>query len=67
MTLQEIKDAVNAGKIVYWVHEGYKVIRFGYNNDYEYYIQFRTGNVLGLTHADGVTLNGDESEFYIAE
>jgi hypothetical protein len=64
MTTQEIKDAVNAGKPVYWCNPGYtvKIDRYG-----RYSIIHSSGHSIGLTHADGLTLNGKESDFYILE
>ena len=65
MTLQEIKTAVDEGKTVCWYKDNYIVIdgkKAGYlikctYNDY----------CIGLTWADGSTMNGKESEFYIKE
>lgn len=71
MTLQEIKDAVDQDKIVYWCNKGYKVTRYGYNNGYSdyysYYIEHHQGSTVSLTDRDGFVLNGDESEFFIGE
>lgn len=64
MTLQEIKQAVQQGKTVHWANEGYRVLRDKFN---QWFIVFHTGNAIGLTWQDGVTLNGKEHEFYIAE
>lgn len=61
MTLDEIKTALEAGKKVYWVHNGYEVIRDSLG---EYLIKHEAGNVIGLTHRDGLTLNGKEKEFF---
>lgn len=63
MTLEEIKKAVDEGKTVHWASPAYEVMKdtFGrYNiicilNDY----------CIGLTWQDGVTMNGDEDQFYI--
>lgn len=63
MTLQEIKDAVNEGKIVCWQKLFYKVmkdktgqylIKCTYNGDYR--------NLM-----NGTTLNGAEEDFYVKE
>lgn len=64
MTLEQIKAAVDNGYNVHWMNPGYKVIK---DRRGEYQIVF-THNVhcIGLTHKDGVTLNGKESEFYVA-
>lgn len=63
MELAEIKEAVLAGKTVHWSNEGYVVThhngRFG--------IKFiPSGHYIGLTWADGVTMNGREEDFYLA-
>lgn len=64
MTLEEIKAAVDAGKKVHWSNPGYTVVK---DKNWKYLIQFHSGDCIGLTWADGVTLNGDEGDFYIAE
>ena len=64
MTLKEIKAAVDAGSIVCWINGGYRVLK-DMNGDY--LIIHRGGSAIGLTWADGVTLNGKESEFYLVE
>ena len=61
MNLQEIKDALEAGERVYWVHNGYEVIRDSIG---QYLIQYEDGSCIGLTHQDGQTLNGKEKEFF---
>jgi hypothetical protein len=65
MTLQEIKNAVDQGKTVHWSNAGYKVIK----GKHEYLIGWDVGgrreNYIGLTQGDGVTMNGEESEFFI--
>lgn len=70
MTLQEIKDAVLAGKTVYWSHEAYQVVYCGTPLNKQWLIVYRRGtmqeNCIGLTWRDGVTLNGKEKDFYIA-
>lgn len=64
MTLKEIKHAVDSGTTVHWSHVGYSVVR---DKRRQYHIVFtRTGNAIRLTHADGITLNGKEDEFYTA-
>jgi len=65
MKLNEIKEAVLAGKTVHWKNHGYRVIyapklndfliRFAYNDD-----------CIGLTWVDGVTMNGEEEDFFVA-
>lgn len=68
MTLEEIKRAVDAGECVCWYNTAYKVKkdRLG-----QYLIAYRFGhpssNYVGLTHNDGVTLQGNPDDFFIAE
>ena len=62
MTLQEIKDAIEAGKKVHWANEGYEVIRDSIG---QYLIVWtQSGNCIGLTWQDGVTLNGKPQDFF---
>lgn len=66
MTVDEIKRAVDAGECVCWKNTAYKVIR---DRIGQYLIAFRFGrrdeHFIGLTHRDGATLNGNESDFFI--
>lgn len=62
MNLQQIKTAVDQGKTVHWVNRGYTVIKDSKN---QYLISFHNGHCIGLTHADGVTLNGREEQFFL--
>ena len=64
MTLQEIKDAVDAGEPVRWFNDGYHVIKD------------RLGRYLVVCQSNSYTvdltsrtneLQGDEDEFYIAD
>lgn len=64
MTLQEIKTAVDAGKIVHWSNGAYKVIKC---KNGQYLIDCKQGNAIGLTWQDGTTLNGKEEDFFITE
>lgn len=68
LTLQEIKDAVDAGKTVHWVNSAYTVVKDNFDR---YLISFKPKdqceNYIGLTHADGVTLNGFMHNFYLEE
>jgi len=66
MTLQEIKLALNSGKKVCWASEIYEVRKSGFE-DYYYIVCTTNNNVIGLTHRDGVTLNGEEEQFYIKD
>ena len=62
MKLHEIKDAIANGQRVYWVHEGYEVIR---DKHQQYMIKCHmNGTAIGLTWADGTTMNGKEEDFY---
>lgn len=63
MTLQEIKDAVDAGKSVYWHHKGYQVIKDKYSR---YLIVFLSnGNCSALETKDG-RMHEREEQFFIA-
>ena len=62
MNLQEIKQAIDQGKNVYWCGPGYKVIQ---DNAGEYLIKCTSNNhCIGLTWQDNVTMNGKESDFF---
>ena len=61
MTIQEIKQAVDNGQTVYWSNGSYTVIK---SND-DYLIRCSNGSCIGLTWADGTTLNGREKDFFI--
>ena len=62
MNLNEIKKAVDNNENVYWSNKGYQVKK--YNNDY--YIVFSANqNMIGLTWADNITINGKEEDFFI--
>lgn len=62
MNLQQIKQALLEGKKVYWASALYEVIR---DSRGEYLIKCSSnGHCIGLTWADGVTLNGKESDFF---
>lgn len=65
MTLTEIKTAIAAGKKVYCATFGYEVILDSIG---QYLIIYRpNGYCIGLTHQDGITLNGQESDFFMEE
>lgn len=70
MTLQEIKDALENGKKVYWANKSYSVIKDefkGSNNEtvVQYLISCNLNSFcIGLTHTNGVTLNGNENQFF---
>lgn len=63
MTLDEIKTAIDAGQKVYWYNRGYEVKKDSLG---QYLIKFiPNGHCIGLTHLDGVTLNGEPDEFFV--
>lgn len=63
MNVQQIKDAVDSGLPVCWRNIAYRVTR---DNLGQYHIVFdRNQHAIGLTWKDGVTLNGQEGDFYI--
>ena len=63
MNVQQIKDAVDSGLPVCWRNIAYRVTR---DNLGQYHIVFdRNQHAIGLTWNDGVTLNGEEGDFYI--
>ena len=63
MTTQQIKSAVDQGKVVHWSNELYTVIKDKLG---QYLIKCGPNNhCIGLTWADDVTLNGEEEDFYI--
>jgi hypothetical protein len=64
MTLNQIKGAMALGLSVKWSNDGYDVIQDSLG---QYLIKYRpSGFCIGLTRADCVTLNGAESQFYVA-
>lgn len=63
MTLTEIIENVNNGVNVFWKTFNYKVVKNLKNN--EYFIKCDNGHCIGLTMSDNVTLNGNESDFFI--
>lgn len=66
MTLEEIKAAVEAGKTVHWSNDSYVVQKFILRDGGEQWLIKCLNNqsCIGLTHADGVTMNGKEAQFY---
>ena len=64
MTLEEIKSAVIAGKKVCWKSPIYEIY---HSPNIDQWLIFCTANdsCIGLTHADGVTLNGKPEDFQI--
>lgn len=65
MNLEQIKAAVKAGKTVHCGTGAYIVIE---DNKGQWMIKCTLNNYcIGLTHQDGVTLNGKEADFFIAK
>ena len=65
MKLEEIKQAVDNGLTVHWCNGGYVVEKA---KDGRYFILCTmNNNYTMLTWMDGVTMNGDEKDFYIGE
>ncbi len=67
MNLQQIKDAVNAGQTVCWSNNNYKVVTGTFPNKEVYWniVCVSNNHTIGLTWADGVTMNGKEEDFFI--
>lgn len=65
MNAKEIKAAVLAGKVVYWVNGMYQVVCDACNQ--WFIVCNANGHAIGLTWRDGVTLNGEPEEFYTPE
>ena len=64
MTLAEILRAVDEGMPVHWQSPGYLVERPA-RGGLCVIRSLSTGHCIGLTWADGTTLNGKEEEFFI--
>jgi hypothetical protein len=65
MNLNQIKEAINSGKRVFWSTKAYEVIC---DKKGQWLIVCSlNGYTIGLTWRDGVTMNGKESEFFIGE
>jgi hypothetical protein len=64
MNLQEIKGAVEAGKTVHWASKGYRVIKDSIG---QWLIHCTMNDTyIGLTWRDNVTMNGEESQFFLS-
>ena len=63
MTLEEIQAAVESGQIVCWSNSGY-VVQKNRRGEFDIVCP-QNGHRIGLTHQDGVTLNGKPESFYI--
>ena len=68
LTLDQIKQHVRDGKRVHWMNPAYTVILDSVG---QWLIAYRHGhsnaNYIGLTWRDGVTMNGDPADFYLAD
>lgn len=63
MTLDDIKQAIADGKTVHWGNPAYRVIR---DKIGQYLVRCTLNDCYwGLTHHDGVTVNGKPEEFFI--
>ena len=63
MNLEEIKASVESGQTVHWASQAYRVIK---DNVGQWLIQCDiNGYCIGLTRRDGVTMNGEEKQFFI--
>ena len=72
MTLQQIKDAVEAGKTVHWANTAYTILKDNLRDGtHQWLIAYnhgqRTAHYIGLTWQDGVTMNGRPEQFFIGE
>lgn len=64
MTLEEIKAAVDSGAVVCWKNNAYQVVKGASG----YLVKcVLNGHCIGLTWADGVTMNGDPEDFYVKQ
>ena len=60
MKLLEIKCAVESGFDVFWSNKGYRVKK----DSLSQWLIVHKDSTIGLTAIDGITLNGEESEFF---
>jgi len=70
MKLNEIKEAVLAGKTVHWKNGAYRVIFDPTRGSViaGFLIEcVLNGDCIGLTWTNGVTMNGEEEDFFVAE
>ena len=63
MTLNQIKEAVDSGKRVCWSNRSYEIVHDSVDQWLICYVA--TDYCIGLTHSDGVTMNGREDQFFI--
>ena len=66
MKLAEILRAVDEGLMVFWQNQSYEVVPSSKVGSYLIRCQ-ATDHCIGLTQADGATLNGKEEDFFIGE
>lgn len=65
MSLEEIKQAVLAGRVVHWKSGAYEVMRDGVG---QWFIVCRfNGSLSSLTWADGVTMSEKPEDFFVEE
>lgn len=65
LTLETIKSNVLAGNHVHWKTTGYEVQVHGKNKTQWLIVCLFNSDCIGLTHADGVTLNGNLDDFFL--
>jgi hypothetical protein len=65
MKLNEIKEAVLAGKTVHWKNGAYRVTHSPRTNSFLIECVLN-GDCIGLTWTNGVTMNGEEKDFFVA-
>jgi hypothetical protein len=63
MTLEEIKTAVQTGRTVHWASHAYTVKQWSGGR---FAIVCTNGSSFMLTQADGVTMNGEPADFFVA-
>lgn len=64
MTLEQIKNAVLAGKKVHWASDAYEVV---HNGGQWLICCTHNDSCIGLTWRDGATMNGRPEQFFIHE
>jgi hypothetical protein len=70
VNLAEIKEAVLSGKVVHWKNGAYRVIFDPTRGSVVagFLIEcVLNGDCIGLTWTNGVTMNGEEKDFFISE
>lgn len=65
MNINDIKTAVDAGKIIHWANTGYIVRKDGLGQYLIVYLP--NGSAIGLTNRAGTQINGAEGEFFIGD